>query len=943
MTGEPSASSVSPSRQVMTLTAVEQRVVDAALRGSVVDLSPEQVAEAALGERVSNNPERGSTVRAEVIRSLLQGRDPASGDHLELAPRAMHLVGGTIDGELDLGFIEAVAPLTLSFCNIPSGVSAECARLPGVLLDRCLVSAVVFDNARIGADLNMNGTTLADNSLASLSADGLEVGGGLYLAGRFNAAGGVRLTGARVGGQLTMSGAHLTSDVGPALDADGLRVESNLYLDGGFTATGVGPGGAVVLAGARVGGRLGMRGAILTNDSGPALIADSMAVERDVYLIGGFTASGAGEGGAVRFPGAHVGGQLRMTGASLTNDSGPALYATQLVVDQDLFMDEGFVAAGGIRLKGAQVGQLSLSGATLTNDSGPAMHAENLVVDRNLSLGDQFRASGTGAGGAVRLPDARIGGQLGMPGATLSNDSGPALHADRVAIGNGWYSVGLTATGAGEGGAVRLPGAHVGAQMALTGATLRNDSGPALNADNVAVGSSLFLDLGFTATGAGLTGVIRLSGARIGDQLVMHGATLTNHSGPALLAKEVITTGDLLLDNGFAATGAIYLPGANIGGSLGMRRAILASDSGSALLADRLSVARGLHLDEGFTATGSGLDGTVRLPGGHIDGQLSFRGASLANASGPALFADRLTVDGGVLLDEGFTATGRGIDGTMRLPGAHVTGPVIMRGAILTNDSGPALHADEMVIDGSLYLDEKFRISGKKATVHLSNARMTGTFAVDRPVVESAFTEARHWVVDGLSYAGVPGCGVRTWLEFLRKGTSGYRPQPYQQLAAAARAQGHNSEARSVQIAQRRDQLARGDLRRGRKLWTLFTGLFLGFGYQPLRVLSVLLTTVVVALTLTLIFWSSAFHRTDASSRVNSPSVQPATCSVVERAGLALDASLPLVQTGWADSCRPDATMTGNTWRLTALLLQLVSWASVTLFVAGYTRIIRDP
>ena len=62
---------------------------------------------------------------------------------------------------------------------------------------------------------------------------------------------------------------------------------------------------------------------------------------------------------------------------------------------------------------------------------------------------------------------------------------------------------GFTATGAGENGAVRLTGAHIGGHLDCTGADLRNDSGPALIADGLQVGQDMYLTGGFTATGGG--------------------------------------------------------------------------------------------------------------------------------------------------------------------------------------------------------------------------------------------------------------------------------------------------------------------------------------------------------------------------------------------------------------------------------------------------------
>ena len=89
-----------------------------------------------------------------------------------------------------------------------------------------------------------------------------------------------------------------------------------------------------------------MRGASLRNDSGPALNASSLQVDQAMFLIGGFTATGAGADGAVSLVSAHIGGQLRCKGASLRNDSGPALNASSLQVDQAMLLRGGFTATG---------------------------------------------------------------------------------------------------------------------------------------------------------------------------------------------------------------------------------------------------------------------------------------------------------------------------------------------------------------------------------------------------------------------------------------------------------------------------------------------------------------------------------------------------------------------------------------------------------------------
>src|SRR5207247_10869695 len=129
-------------------------------------------------------------------------------------------------------------------------------------------------------------------------------------------------------------------------------------------------------------------------------------------LFRSFMATGSGDLGAVRLLGAQVGGQFDCDRAELSNDSGPALHADSLQVGQDMYLREGFTAAGSgdlgaVRLPGARIGgRFDCTRAELRNDSGPALHADSLRVDRGVFLRHRFNAAGSGGLGAVRLVGA---------------------------------------------------------------------------------------------------------------------------------------------------------------------------------------------------------------------------------------------------------------------------------------------------------------------------------------------------------------------------------------------------------------------------------------------------------------------------------------------------------------------------------------------------------
>jgi hypothetical protein len=172
--------------------------------------------------------------------------------------------------------------------------------------------------------------------------------------------GAVRLTTAHISGRLTCAGAHLSNDAGPALHADGLQVDQDMFLSGNFIATASAVNGAVRLPGAHIGGQLDCTFAGLHNDSGSGLFADGLQVDQDMFLDDAFGANGSGADGAVRLWGAHIGGSLDCSRAGFRNDSGPALSAFSLQVGLGLFFIDFHAYGGGddpvIDLLGARVG-----------------------------------------------------------------------------------------------------------------------------------------------------------------------------------------------------------------------------------------------------------------------------------------------------------------------------------------------------------------------------------------------------------------------------------------------------------------------------------------------------------------------------------------------------------------------------------------------------------
>jgi hypothetical protein len=215
---------------------------------------------------------------------------------------------------------------------------------------------------------------------------------------------------------IALAGCQIEHRTEPALDAT--RLTCSAFTLAGARITGHAEGGAVSLRGARIGGNLECDGAVLSNDCGPALDARGARVNQDVYLRAGFAATGAGQDGAVNLVGAHIGGTLDCSGAKLRNHSGPALRAFRLQVEGDVFLIGEFSATGSgdrgaVRLTGARIGgNLDCSGAELCNDSGPALLAYGVQVGQDIYLTRKFIATSRGDREVINLRTTRVGGSF---------------------------------------------------------------------------------------------------------------------------------------------------------------------------------------------------------------------------------------------------------------------------------------------------------------------------------------------------------------------------------------------------------------------------------------------------------------------------------------------------------------------------------------------------
>jgi hypothetical protein len=394
--------------------------------------------------------------------------------------------------------------------------------------------------------------------------------------------------------------------------------------------------------------------------------------------------------------------------------------------------------------------------------------------------------------------------------------------------------------------------------------------------------------------------------------------------------------------SGASERGAVRLWNAHLGGPLNAVGAKLTNDIGPALNADNLRIERDLAL-QGLTATGVGEAGTLRLVGARIGGELDVSTAQVSNPSGPALDGTGLEV-GSHLLLHGAHLVGAGESGTIRLSGAQIGGRLSASGAAaetkLTNDSGPALVADRLRVGHGLFLWHGLKLTGtgRVGAVSLRDARVR-VLAVDLAEIKEPTGAPGRLRVDGLEYSGPPiGASVADWLDLLAHRTPRYTAHPYQQLASVMRAVGDDGATRKVLVAQRRDQVNRRALTgRRQRGWTKFTGFTLGYGYQPWRALLLLLLVAAIAVGLSVVGGSHG----GLAHTPTATAVPGSACTAVERIGVGLDLSLPLIKTGAREACTTTDTALGNLITVAGWILQLAAWALATLFVAGFTGAVR--
>jgi hypothetical protein len=571
---------------------------------------------------------------------------------------------------------------------------------------------------------------------------------------------------------------------------------------------------------------------------------------------------------------------------------------------------------GVLRLTGARIGfpvelrecvfahapdlrMAELAGLAMTGCRVPGLRAGNLRVAADLLLADGFTATGP-----VNLSDAQIGGSLRLSGGRLRTD-GRALYADRIVVGGTFYARRLTSDGE-----LRLPGARITGNVDLSGADLASSTGDALDMTGVSIEGSFLAgrhdagrELVFRALGR-----LQLTGARIGGDLVLSGARIERPATPGppepdpdesrmpvvpggivdpgacLVADRVHVEGNLELDDGMSTDGTVRLPNARIGGYLRLSGARLlgprgASDRGIALLGDGMDVGGDLECrDNGGGALICA--GQLRLVDAHVRGSASLSGIELSAPGGYALLADRLRIGGELYLRRLSCA------GTVRLQNAEIGATLDCTGAQMTEPRKrsdgtlrPSLDARAATIGKDLMCANGFVATGGvrirrtdvrksvqftdaalgcppeqgRAVYALNAYGLTTSELILRPGVPPGgavrltratvatfadsqdLWDARGGVeIDGFDYTALydtRSVDVLTRLAWIRRVMPAYTPGPYDQLAAAYQRAGNEELAQKVLMERQRRRYA--EARPVQRSWGWLQRWTVGFGYRP--------------------------------------------------------------------------------------------------------------
>jgi hypothetical protein len=591
---------------------------------------------------------------------------------------------------------------------------------------------------------------------------------------------------------------------------------------------------------------------------------------------------------------------------------------------------EGCSFTAPVTVAGAQLAELALTGC----DKVPGLLANGVRVRRDLDLsrshvaGALSTSASTSKLSAIWLCESEIGGRLLCVDTVIDGGGDRSIQADRLHVtGNVRLLHQFTARGE-----VRLIGARIGGSLDLTGASIESaGTGLALDLGEAVIEASVFLIDDPSGRRPLIRGRIDMGQARIGGQFLVRNASLEARAGApvgsaysrsrvggtALSAPRLSVGAELTLDGTCQVTGGIDLSMSELGSVSVGPGCSLQAPGRTAL--DLTNTELLSTFNEGEKAP---VEGTVRLSGARIHGNLRLRGAVLSAPEGNSLLAAQgVSVDGEAEL-QNLRATG----GDLEFRAAALGSFVDAAGAKLHNPGGYTLNLVQANVKGSVRLVDGFESTGEvvlnRAAIEGRLICTDGTFHYAGPqrpgeepdAIEAIsatirsgmdlgwksisprvdFTNTRtsfladdpgtwppRYVIVGFTYDRFEqpqGATRWPWDHAARAAWLSrqaiYDAGPYEQAARVFREHGYTAGAEAILIAQRRHarRAITGPGAPLRRALDIGYSTTVGYGYRPRRVLwllAVLLALVIVSLEIPTA--QATMRATTAAGQVYSP------------------------------------------------------------------------
>lgn len=347
-----------------------------------------------------------------------------------------------------------------------------------------------------------------------------------------------------------------------------------------------------------------------------------------------------------------------------------------------------------------------------------------------------------------------------------------------------------------------------------------------------------------------VTGLVRMSGAKISGNLDCSNGNF--HGEHPIILELVEILGSVFLGDGFNSSQEVILIGARISGNLSCR--------GGSFLGKKISlnfqaakISGALLLDSGFYAKGM-----INLHSATIGTELLIKDATFS-CKDKSIHAPRAKIGGNVELGKECRVAGQ-----VSFQGASIGGDLTFSGGSF--EGKPAINLRNAQIDGTLVWRG---VEHARGELNLSGASCL-TLNMDR----NSWEKPSQIRLDNFTFKGFTelpeGCNAQFWRDWLERQpekylTTRFRPNPYNQLAGVLDRMGHEQEAKSIRVEQRRRQSEftrlyeplpyhdSGRLTRNAIVfWNAIQGALVDYGYRPGKAVAYLLGFVV--------FGSIVFH-----------------------------------------------------------------------------------